>query len=155
MKYTKNQLEGMKAKEIQKIASKEFGIKGAYDMRIGECIDKILEIERAFQKAEREAEKKIKEVEKEEAKKAYLEGAPIGTLVAFKVPDTAIVRPGEKKVKSAKIVGRNVSKKKLRLQTEYDAFYIVPFENVLWVKTGSRWPRSIYNLLKGVTKLEE
>ena len=155
MKYTKNQLEGMKAKEIQKIASKEFGIKGAYDMRKGECIDKILEIERAFQKAEREAEKKIKEVEKEEAKKAYLEGAPIGTLVAFKVPDTAIVRPGEKKVKSAKIVGRNKKKKKLRLQTEYDAFYIVPFENVLWVKTGSRWPRSIYNLLKGVTKLEE
>lgn len=73
MKYTKNQLEGMKAKEIQKIASKEFGIKGAYDMRKGECIDKILEIERAFQKAEREAEKKIKEVEKEEAKKAYPE----------------------------------------------------------------------------------
>lgn len=154
MKYTKNQLEGMKAKEIQKVASREFGIKGAYDMRKGECVDRILEYQREFQKAEREAERKIKEVEKTESKEAYLEGAPLGTLVAFKVPDTVIVRPGEKKVKSAKIVGRNVSKKKLRLQTEYDAFYIVPFENVLWVKTGSRWPRSIYNLLKGVTKLE-
>lgn len=154
MKYTKNQLEGMKAKEIQKVASREFGIKGAYDMRKGECIDRILEHQRESQKAEREAERKTKEAEKTESKEAYLEGAPLGTLVAFKVPDTAIVRPGEKKVKSAKIVGRNVSKKKLRLQTEYDAFYIVPFENVLWVKTGSRWPRSIYNLLKGVTKLE-
>jgi len=154
MKYTKNQLEGMKAKEIQKVASREFGIKGAYDMRKGECIDRILEHQREFQKAEREAERKTKEAEKTESKEAYLEGAPLGTLVAFKVPDTAIIRPGEKKVKSAKIVGRNVSKKKLRLQTEYDAFYIVPFENVLWVKTGSRWPRSIYNLLKGVTKLE-
>lgn len=151
MKYTRNQLEGMKAKEIQKVASKEFGIKGAYDMRKGECIDRILEYQKEFQKAERKA----KEAEKAESKEAYLEGAPLGTLVAFKVPDTAIVRAGEKKVKSAKIVGRNVSKKKLRLQTEYDAFYIVPFENVLWVKTGSRWPRSIYNLLKGVTKLEE
>ena len=144
----------MKAKEIQKVASREFGIKGAYDMRKGECIDRILEHQREFQKAEREAERKTKEAEKTESKEAYLEGAPLGTLVAFKVPDTAIIRPGEKKVKSAKIVGRNVSKKKLRLQTEYDAFYIVPFENVLWVKTGSRWPRSIYNLLKGVTKLE-
>lgn len=155
MKYTKNQLEGMKAKEIQKVASKEFGIKGAYDMRKGECIDRILGHQRESQKAEREAERKTKEAEKTESKEAYLEGAPLGTLVAFKIPDTAIVRPGEKKVKSAKIVGRNVSKKKLRLQTEYDAFYIVPFENVLWVKTGSRWPRSIYNLLKGVTKFEE
>lgn len=155
MKYTKNQLEGMKAKKIQKIASKEFGIKGAYDMRKGACIDIILECQRNFQKAERDAERKIKEAEKAESKEAYLEGAPLGTLVAFKVPDAAIVRHGEKKVKSAKIVGRNVSKKKLRLQTEYDAFYIVPFENVLWVKTGSRWPRSVYNLLKGVTKLEE
>ena len=154
MKYTKSQLEGMKAKEVQKVASREFAIKGAYDMRKGECIDRILEYQREFQKAEREAERKTKETEKTESKEAYLEGAPLGTLVAFKVPDTAIVRPGEKKVKSAKIVGRNVSKKKLRLQTEYDAFYIVPFENVLWVKTGSRWPRSIYNLLKGVTKLE-
>lgn len=154
MKYTKSQLEGMKAKEVQKVASREFAIKGAYDMRKGECIDRILEYQREFQKAEREAERQIKEADKTESKEAYLEGAPLGTLVAFKVPDTAIVRPGEKKVKSAKIVGRNVSKKKLRLQTEYDAFYIVPFENVLWVKTGSRWPRSIYNLLKGVTKLE-
>lgn len=154
MKYTKSQLEGMKAKEVQKVASREFGIKGAYDMRKGECIDRILEYQREFQKAEREAERQIREAEKAESKESYLEGAPLGTLVAFKVPDTAIVRPGEKKVKSAKIVGRNVSKKKLRLQTEYDAFYIVPFENVLWVKTGSRWPRSIYNLLKGVTKLE-
>ena len=154
MKYTKSQLEGMKAKEIQKVASREFGIKGAYDMKKGECIDRILEHQRESQKAEREAEKKVKEAEKTESKEAYLEGAPLGTLVAFKVPDAAIVRPGEKKVKSAKIVGRNISKKKLRLQTEYDAFYIVPFENVLWVKTGSRWPRSIYNLLKGVTKLE-
>ena len=147
MKYTREQLEGMKAKEIQRVASKEFGIKGAYDMRKGECIDRILEVEKERQKVERKAEK-------EESKEAYLEEAPIGTLVAFKVPDTAIVRPGEKKVKSAKIVGRNISKRKLRLQTEYDAFYIVPFENVLWVKTGSRWPRSIYNLLKGVTKIE-
>ena len=154
MKYTKSQLEGMKAKEVQKVASREFGIKWAYDMRKGECIDRILEYQREFQKAEREAERQIKEAEKKESKEAYLEGAPLGTLIAFKVPDTAIIRPGEKKVKSAKIVGRNVSKKKLRLQTEYDAFYIVPFENVLWVKTGSRWPRSIYNLLKGVTKLE-
>lgn len=153
--YSKNELEAKKAKELQKIASKEFGIKGAYDMRKGECVDRILEYQRDFKKAEREAERKIKEAEKTESKEAYLEGAPLGTLVAFKVPDTAIVRPGEKKVKSAKIVGRNISKKKLRLQTEYDAFYIVPFENILWVKTGSRWPRSIYNLLKGVTKLEE
>ena len=59
MKYTKSQLEGMKAKEIQKVASKEFGIKGAYDMKKGECIDRILEYQRESQKAEREAEKKV------------------------------------------------------------------------------------------------
>lgn len=80
-------------------------------------------------------------------KSKYLETISKGTLVAFKLPD------GE--VKSAKVVNKSTSDRKLKLITEYNAEYIVGFEDVLWVKTGRRWPKGVYSLLKGKVKDEQ
>lgn len=79
-----------------------------------------------------------------EQKMPYIENAEVGTLVAFRLPGG--------KVKSAKIVRKSSTKRKLKLETEYGAVYIVSFDDVVWVRTGTRWPRGVYNLLKGLKR---
>lgn len=76
-----------------------------------------------------------------------IQNAPIGTIVAVKLDDSS--------VKSAKIVRRSSDEKLLKVTTEYGASYIVKYESVVWVKSGSRWPRWVYNLLKGIEEFDE
>ena len=84
------------------------------------------------------------ELDPQEVKAAYLDTVPAGTLVAFKTPDG--------KVKSAALVNRSREKRKLKLVTEYGAEFVCDFTDVLWVRTGKRWPRGVYQLLKGVVE---
>lgn len=72
----------------------------------------------------------------------YIATAPIGSIVAFITDDG--------KYKSAKIINRSTARRYLKLQTAYGREYKVPYTSVIWVKTGSKWPRGIYNLLKGI-----
>ena len=76
-----------------------------------------------------------------EQKMHYIENIEIGTIVAFKLSNG--------KVKSAKVVKKSTKNRKLKLETDYGAEYIVPYESVVWVRTGKRWPKGVYNLLKG------
>lgn len=82
-----------------------------------------------------------------EQKELYIENSEIGTIVAFKLSSG--------KVKSAKIVNRNRKKKKLKLETRYGAEYIVSYDSIIWVRTGKRWPKGVYNLLKGIDDNEK
>lgn len=141
--------------------AKGYKITGRWDMNKMELIEAILRAEKAKvgndeTNTSANDEEKIdnhrnniepeNKVEKESdnvdmsQKLQYIENAAVGTLVAFKVGD---------KVKSAKIVNRSTSKRKLRVETEYKAVFIINFEDVIWVRTGARWPRGVYNLLKG------
>lgn len=74
-------------------------------------------------------------------KNAYKQKAELGTLVAFK--------DEEGKVRSAKIVDREKDNELLVVETEYGMTFKVPYNKVLWVKTGTRWPKGVYKLLKG------
>lgn len=74
-------------------------------------------------------------------KMRYVENIEIGTIVAFRLSNG--------KVKSAKVVKKSTKNRKLKLETDYGAEYIVPFESIVWVRTGKRWPKGIYKLLKG------
>lgn len=76
-----------------------------------------------------------------EQKMHYIENIEIGTIVAFKLSNG--------KVKSAKVVKKSTKNRKLKLETDYGAEYIVSYENIIWVRTGKRWPKGVYNLLKG------
>lgn len=82
-----------------------------------------------------------------ERKESYIENSEIGTIVAFKLSSG--------KVKSAKMVNRNRKKKKLKLETRYGAEYIVPYNSIIWVRTGKRWPKGVYKLLKGIVDNEK
>ncbi|MBR6604632.1 MAG: Rho termination factor N-terminal domain-containing protein [Prevotella sp.] len=76
-----------------------------------------------------------------EQKMRYVENIEIGTIVAFRLSNG--------KVKSAKVVKKSTKNRKLKLETDYGAEYIVPYESVVWVRTGKRWPKGVYKLLKG------
>jgi hypothetical protein len=75
-------------------------------------------------------------------KMPYIEKAEVGALVAFKLSSG--------KVKSAKVINKSSKNRKLKLETEYGAEYIVSYDDIVWVRTGKRWPRGVYRLLKGL-----
>ena len=83
----------------------------------------------------------LSEEEIAERRMPYVENAPIDTIVAFKLPTG--------KVKSAKIINKFIKNRKLKVETAYGAQFIIPYDSVIWVKTGTRWPKGVYNLLKG------
>lgn len=82
-----------------------------------------------------------------EQKMPYIEGAVVGTIVAFRLPNG--------KVKSAKIIKKSTKRRQFMLETDYGAQYITPYEDVIWVRTGKRWPRGVYKLLKGLVDVDE
>jgi len=75
-------------------------------------------------------------------RKEYIESAQIGTIVAYRTENG--------KVKSAKIINRSTSKRRFKVETKYGAQSVISFDDVVWVKTGTRWPKGVYNLMKGI-----
>ena len=94
----------------------------------------------------KEKKPEITEEQKAEKKLSYIEGAKAGTLVAFKTDNG--------KIKSAMIVKRSTKNRKFKLETKYGASFIVPFDDVIWVRTNKRWPKGVYQLLKGIDESE-
>lgn len=148
--FTKQELMEKKKSEIMKIAE-ELGInryKGKSALTKEELVDNIVGAQQANNHDEKSNEKQQVEsrdiAESRDVKDRYLDTAEIGCLVAFKI-ETG-------KVKSAKIIKRSTSGRKLKVETAYGMEYIVPYDNVLWVKTGTRWPKGVYMLLKGISQ---
>lgn len=155
----KEELQKMKCRELFKLAT-SMGIKGAWDMKKAEVIEAILGAEKSAEVAE-SAKENIKidnpdvgvenKTQKESAnivvvdfkgKMQRIEAIEIGTLVAFKLSNG--------KVKSAKVVRKSSKNRKLKVETEYGASYIINYEDVIWVRSGKRWPRGVYMMLKGL-----
>lgn len=79
-----------------------------------------------------------------EQKMPYIEAAKVDTLVAFRLPNG--------KVKSAKIIKKSTAGRKFMVETDYGAQYVIKYEDVVWVRSGKRWPRGVYKLLKGLVE---
>lgn len=166
---SKEILEAKTKKELRVIAT-ELEITGRWDMTKEQLIDAILRAKSAkvggqenvvgnnLQSANDECkidnhECKNVEVENKvenesagvqvnmEQKMSYIENIDIGTIVAFRLSNG--------KVKSAKVTRKSTKNRKLKLETDYGAEYIVSYEDIVWVRTGKRWPRGVYKLLKG------
>lgn len=142
--FTKQELMEKKKSEIMKVAESLSvnRYKGKNVLTKEELVDGILKAQQVNNHDGKSNEES--QVDSRDVKDRYLDTAKIGCLVAFKI-ETG-------KVKSAKIVKRSTSGRKLKVETAYGMEYIVPYENVLWVKTGTRWPKGVYMLLKGMTK---
>lgn len=167
MAKTREELQSMKAREVQRYAT-TVGIKGAWDMKKSEVVEAILRAEsvesnnRVAEDGKQSAKTNAKvddhcnnveagaKVENEPAsvdmglKMPYIESAEVGTLVAFRLPNG--------KVKSAKIIKKSSRNRRFMLETDYGAQYVVPYEDIVWVRTGKRWPRGVYLLLKGMVE---
>lgn len=160
---TKEVLEKKTVKELRDIA-KEKNIVGRWDMTKGNLVKSILEADsvsnkdcsakeekKIVNKTAKETKEEVKESKKNETSVSfnkedrlqYVYNMPLGTIVAF---------TDGKKVRSAKVVKRSCSKRRLKLETKSGQEYIISFDDVIWVKTGQRWPRGVYNLLAGGNK---
>ena len=148
---TRNELENMTKENVAKVA-KDLGVKrykGKSMLSKKELIDGICKAMESnddaadVQKAINEAGEQVREIVIDrEVKDKRILSAPIGTLIAFHEPETG-------KLNTAKLTNRNKTKKLIKCETQYGKEFLISFSDVVWTKTGSRWPKSIYNELKG------
>lgn len=160
---TKEKLEQMKVRELADVC-REKGIRcyrGKNLIRKGEMIAAILQAETAEGGQSNSSAGDVNEIGDSsgeaaknqngaatgpvidmERKMPYIEGAQIGTIVAFRLANG--------KVKSAKVVKKSTKNRRFMLETEYGAQYIVSYDDIIWVRTTKRWPLGVYKLLKGL-----
>lgn len=149
---TRNELENMNKTEVAKVA-KDFGVKrykgksmlSKEELISGICKaleskDDAADVQKAISEAGELVKKEI--VIDREVKDERILSAPIGTLIAFREPETG-------KLNTAKLTNRNKIKKLIKCETQYGKEFLISFSDIVWTKTGSRWPKSIYNELKG------
>ena len=137
---SKENLMSKNCKELRELA-KEFNVVGRWDMKKDELVDAILSSQVDTEVGE-ENNKVVDDSNKKSDKSSYINNVDVGTIVAFKLSNG--------KVKSAKISKKSTKRKMLKLITEYGAEFIVSYDSVIWVKTGKRWPKGVYNMLKGL-----
>lgn len=160
--YKKEELEKKTRDEVRKIA-KEFKIPKWGKMTKVQMIEEIIKTpEEAEIKPEvvesAKVDNMINEIKTQQSDSAgisdnvnfdsklkYLREIKKGTIVAFR---TTVY--GKTRYKSAAVENYNQSKQLLKLVTKYGAEYIIPFKDVIWVRTNGRWPKAVYCLLKGV-----
>lgn len=128
--HKKCDLEMMKLPALLLIA-KERNIRGRHEMRKNQIIDAIIETN----------EPEAPEIGD---RTKYVDNIRIGVLVAFRVND--------QKALSGKIEEIHVAG--FVVKTKNGIRFNVRKKNIMWVKTGERWPKGVYLALKGVQEVE-
>lgn len=84
---------------------------------------------------------------KAKMKEEYIRNAEPGLIIAFRLNFEAL---GKKltKVISGKVIENNNEKEEYIVETKNGLKYGVPYNAVIWVKTGARWPRGVYEEMK-------
>lgn len=162
--YTKECLESYTVADLRKIA-KNFHIVGRWEMNKSQLIIEILLSQKDWEVGKEsclnaievyEAEKKQSENEETketfENKKVmqddsnndhskYLANIEVGRLVAFNDHNMGIVR-------TARVVNISQKRQQLKVIDIYGSVEVISFEQVAWVKTGKRWPRRLFHLIR-------
>lgn len=162
--YTKECLESYTVADLRKIA-KNFHIVDRWEMNKSQLIIEILLSQKDWEVGKEsclnatevyEAEKKQSENEETketfENKKVmqdnsnndhskYLANIEVGRLVAFNDHNMGIVR-------TARVVNISQKRQQLKVIDIYGSIEIISFEQVAWVKTGKRWPRRLFHLIR-------
>lgn len=163
MMYTRENLKKLTVKQLLEIA-KDLNIKGRHEMRKVELIEAIVQKQEGIKKIDEKIELEDgpknysgiieNDLTKEEvweegnsevvvnkkSKQEYIENAKVGTIIAFKVNNA--------KTLSGKI--EEIRKFDFLVCTKTGVRFTVRKKNVIWVKTGQRWPKAVYLALKGV-----
>lgn len=72
-------------------------------------------------------------------KEEYIDNAKVGTIIAFKVNNAKVI--------SGMI--EEIHKSDFLVRTKSGVRFTVRKKNIVWVKTGPRWPKGVYLALKG------
>lgn len=123
-------------KELLAIA-RAYQIVGRYDMKKQQLLDAIVEVE-----------KTLNEVAVNTASKShddYIKNLKSGDIVAFQFYSPF----GRKIARSAKIVDAYLDEEGVTVQDKIGNEYFIYKSNILWVKTGKRWPKFVYLMFKG------
>lgn len=161
---TKNELLELPKKKIMELC-KEANLpryKGKSELSKEEMVDSLLENCDVMSEEEAQNEQveksdcvNVKPVECENSeveckpwemvdKAKYIDELEPGVLVAF--------YDNKGKPRTGKFVNRSSKKKIIKLVTEFGWEFIVPYENVLWIRFGNRWPKGVYKILKEYNK---
>ena len=117
-------------KQLREIA-KQMHISGRWDMNKTQLVEAII-------KADLE-----KESSDENSKENRISRAEAGLLVAFKMKD---FKHEVVKLMTGKIVENKQDY--MIVETRLGTIKVVEKEDVVWVKTGKRWPKQIYSILR-------
>lgn len=151
-----NDLRKKTCKQLRDTA-KELGITGRWEMNKEELIKAINEAsDWTDDEITFETDCIIKEndeIQSEGSQKVtkttqdYLESIEVGTLVAFK-------RNKNKSVAmSGKYVG--IERGKVIVESKKGTKYSLNPENIIWVKTGTRWPKWVFSLFNNTKQRQE
>lgn len=135
----KNDLQKMKLLELLVIA-KELNISGRHDMRKSQLVDKIIDADNM-----NTIEESSLIDESKGNRSSYVDNIRIGVLIAFRVND--------RKALSGKV--EEIHGEGFVVSTKNGIRFNVRKKNVMWVKTGDRWPKGVYLALKGENALVE
>lgn len=129
-------MDNLSSKTVKEllIIAKERQIVGRHDMKKQQLIDAIVEFEKILNEA---TAKKTHE--------DYIKNLKQGDIIAFQFYSYF----GGKIVRSAKVVDAYPGEVGLTVQDKIGNKYFVYKSNILWVKTGKRWPKYIYSMFKG------
>ena len=148
-------LSSKTVKELRDLA-KDLGITGRWDMNKTQLIEVITNVQSGMNDSMIEFENDciIKEDNSNQSEgsqkvtketRDYLNNAEVGTLVAFK-------RNSSKDIAmSGKFVGFDANGKVIVESKKGTKFTISP-ENIIWVKTGDRWPKWVFAMFNSGTK---
>lgn len=163
---SKEELNVLSVKGLRDMA-KEKGIAGRWDMTKEQLVDALVAEEvKELAAEEKVVEKPVEVLEEKEVavgipkevaknvnqydvknRMRYVDNAEAGDIVAFRLPSGKVV--------SAKIEKKSTRRQMLRVETSYGESHDIQYTDVVWVKTGKRWPRGVYNLLKGLVGQNE
>lgn len=82
------------------------------------------------------------------SKEDYIVDAEEGVIVAFRLNFHSKRNVALTKVISGKILENNKPEEIYLVETRNGLQYGVPYSSVIWVKTGGRWPKGIYDEMK-------
>lgn len=135
-------LSSKTVKELLVIA-KEYQIVGRHDMKKQQLIDAIVEFEKALNETTASTVSKSHD--------DYIKNLKSGDIVAFRFYSFS----GKKIVRLAKVVDAHAGEVGTTVQDKFGNQYFVYRSNILWVKTGKRWPKFIYLMFKGEAMNEQ
>lgn len=79
----------------------------------------------------------------------YADRADVGDIVAFRAIVSGKTRTLSGKIMNNNVPGPDHKLNYMTVETKYGSQYSLSSKDVLWVKTGDRWPRWVYLELKG------